>query len=137
MIRPWFMVTYDTKIGVVVRQDLATWQKLNIACFLAFPEIIGEPYVDANQVAYLSLLRQPVLIFGAEKDELLHVTERARARSVPVAIYTVDLFTTYNDFDNRAAVASVPTADLNLVGVGLYADRRVVDKILKGLKLLS
>jgi hypothetical protein len=131
------MVTYDTKIGVVVRQDLATWQKLNIACFLAFPEIIGEPYVDANQVAYLSLLRQPVLIFGAEKDELLHVTERARARSVPVAIYTEDLFTTYNDFDNRAAVASVPTADLNLVGVGLYADRRVVDKILKGLKLLS
>ncbi len=137
------MVTYDTKIGIVVRQDLATWQKLNIACFLtgglakAFPEIVGEPYVDANQVAYLSLLRQPVLIFGAEKDELLNVTERACARSVHVAIYTEDLFTTYNDFDNRAAVASVPTADLNLVGVGLYADRRVVDKLLKGLKLLS
>jgi hypothetical protein len=137
------MVTYDTKIGIVVRQDLATWQKLNIACFLtgglakAFPEIVGEPYVDANLVAYLSLLRQPVLIFGAEKDELLDVTERARARSIQVAIYTEDLFTTYNDFDNRAAVASVLTADLNLVGVGLYADRRVVDKILKGLKLLS
>jgi hypothetical protein len=137
------MVTYDTKIGIVVRQDLAAWQKLNIACFLtgglakAFPEIVGEPYVDANQVAYLSLLRQPVLIFGAEKDELLNVTERARARSIQVAIYTEDLFTTYNDFDNRAAVASVLTADLNLVGVGLYADRRVVDKILKGLKLLS
>lgn len=137
------MVTYDTKIGIVVRQDLATWQKLNIACFLtgglakAFPEIVGEPYVDANQVAYLSLLRQPVLIFGAEKDELLNVTERARARSIHVAIYTEDLFTTYNDFDNRAAVASVLTAELNLVGVGLYADRRVVDKILKGLKLLS
>jgi hypothetical protein len=137
------MVTYDTKIGIVVRQDLATWQKLNIACFLtgglakAFPEIVGEPYVDANRVAYLSLLRQPVLIFGAEKDELLDVTERARARSIQVAIYTEDLFTTYNDFDNRAAVASVLTADLNLVGVGLYADRRVVDKILKGLKLLS
>jgi hypothetical protein len=137
------MVTYDTKIGIVVRQDLAAWQKLNVACFLtgglakAFPEIVGEPHVDANQVAYLSLLRQPVLIFGAEKDELLNVTERARARNVHVAIYTEDLFTTYNDFDNRAAVASVLTADLNLVGVGLYADRRVVDKILKGLKLLS
>jgi hypothetical protein len=143
MIRSWFMVTYDTKIGIVVRQDLASWQKLNIACFLtgglakAFPEIIGEPYVDANQVEYLSLLRQPVLIFGAEKDELLNVTERARARSVHVAIYAEDLFTTYNDFDNRAAVASVPTADLKLVGVGLYTDRRLVDKILKGLKLLS
>jgi hypothetical protein len=137
------MVTYDTKIGIVVRQDLAAWQKLNVACFLmgglakAFPEIVGEPYADANQVAYLSLVRQPVLIFGAEKDELLNVTERAQARGVQVAIYTEDLFTTYNDVDNRAAVASVPTADLNLVGVAVYADRRVADKILKGLRLLS
>jgi hypothetical protein len=137
------MVMYDTKIGIVVRHDLAIWQKLNVACFLtgglakAFPEIIGEPYTDANQVAYLSLVRQPILVFGAEKDELLNVTERARARGVQVAIYTEDLFTTYNDVDNRAAVASVPTADLNLVGVAVYADRRVADKILKGLRLLS
>jgi hypothetical protein len=137
------MVTYDTKIGIVVRQDLATWQKLNIACFLtgglakAFPEISGEPYVDANQVAYLSLLRQPVLIFGAEKAELLNVTERARARGVQVAIYTEDLFSTYNDVDNRAAVASVETGYLNLVGVAVYAERRVADKILKGLRLLT
>jgi hypothetical protein len=75
--------------------------------------------------------------FGAEKDELLNVTERARARGVQVAIYTEDLFTTYNDVDNRAAVAAVPTADLKLVGVAVYADRRVADKILKGLRLLT
>jgi hypothetical protein len=137
------MVTYDTKIGVVVRHDLATWQKLNIACFLmgglanAFPEIIGEPYLDANQVAYLSLVRQPILVFGADKDQLLNVESRARARDVPVAIYTEDLFTTYNDVDNRAAVASVTAASLNLVGLAVYADRRVADKILKGLNLLT
>ena len=137
------MLTYDTKIGIVVRHDLAIWQKLNVACFLtgglakAFPEIIGEPYSDANQVAYLSLVRQPILIFGAEKDELLNVTARARARGVQVAIYTEDLFTTYNDVDNRAAVASVETGDLDLVGVAVYTDRRVADKILKGLRLLT
>jgi hypothetical protein len=54
-----------------------------------------------------------------------------------MAIYTEDLFTTYNDVDNRAAVAAVPTADLKLVGVAVYADRRVADKILKGLRLLA
>ena len=137
------MLTYDTKFGIVVRHDLAIWQKLNVACFLtggiakAFPEIIGEPYADANRVPYLSLVRQPILIFGAEKDELLNVTERARVRGVQVAIYTEDLFTTYNDVDNRAAVAAVPAADLNLVGVAVYAERRVADKILKGLRLLT
>jgi hypothetical protein len=137
------MVSYETKIGVIVRSDLATWQKLNVACFLlgglakTFPEIIGEPYIDGSGVVYLSLVRQPVLIFGAERDQLLNVAIRAREREVQVAIYTEDLFTTYNDVDNRAAIAAVPTSGLNLVGVGLYADRRVADKILKGLRLLS
>ena len=137
------MVIYDTKIGIVVRNDLATWQKLNVACFLtgglakAFPEIIGEPYTDASRAQYLSLVRQPILVFGAEKDQLLNILVRARERDTPVAIYTEDLFATYNDVDNRAAVSAVPTANLNLVGVGLHADRRVADKILKGLRLLS
>jgi hypothetical protein len=137
------MVTYDTKIGIVVRNDLAIWQKLNVACFLtgglakAFPEIIGEPYKDASDRAYLPLVRQPVLIFGADGDQLLRAIERARERETPIAIYTEQLFTTYNDVDNRAAVASVQSEELNLAGLGVYSDRRIVDKILKGLRLLT
>jgi len=90
-----------------------TWQpgkKMNVACFLcgglagAFPEIVGEPYVDASDRTYLSLVRQPVLIFGADGDQLLRAMERAQEREVAVAIYTEDLFHTYNDIDNRGAV---------------------------------
>jgi hypothetical protein len=137
------MVTYDTKIAVVVRNDLATWQKLNVACFLCgglagmFPEIVGEPYVDASARTYFPLVRQPVLIFGADRDQLVRAMERAHEREVRVGIYTEDLFNTYNDVDNRAVVRSVSTTELNLVGLGLHAERRVADKILKGLKLLS
>jgi hypothetical protein len=137
------MATYDTKIGIVVRNDLATWQKLNVACFLtgglagSYSEIVGEPYQDADARAYLPLVRQPVLIFGAERDELTRALRRAQERDIRVAIYTEELFGTYNDIDNRAAVAAVPGAELNLVGLGLHADRRVVDKILKDLRLLA
>ena len=44
---------FDTKIAIVVREDLATWQKLNVTAFLmsgvvgANPAMIGEPYRDA------------------------------------------------------------------------------------------
>lgn len=44
---------FDTKIAIVVRDDLQVWQKLNVTAFLmsgvvgAAPEIIGEPYRDA------------------------------------------------------------------------------------------
>ena len=41
---------FDTKIAVIIRDDLATWQKLNVTAFLmsgitgANPEIVGKAY---------------------------------------------------------------------------------------------
>nr|BFE73643.1 hypothetical protein GCM10020092_069440 [Actinoplanes digitatis] len=60
---------FDTKIAVLLRDDLLTWQRLNITAFLAggvaaaVPEVIGEPYEDAGGVRYLPMFRQPVLVF--------------------------------------------------------------------------
>ena len=67
---------FDTKIAVVIRTDLEAWQKLNVASFLAggiaaaFPECIGEPYGDASGTQYLSLIGQPILIYGADRSAL-------------------------------------------------------------------
>jgi hypothetical protein len=48
---------FDTKVAVVVRDDLATWQRLNVTAFLmsgitasAGAGAIGEPYTDADAV---------------------------------------------------------------------------------------
>ena len=132
---------YDTKIAIVVRDDLATWQKLNVASFLAgglvgaSPELAGEPYQDASGRFYGPLIRQPVLIFAAGAAELTNVLQRAQQRGVRPHLYTKDLFATGNDTDNRAAVAAVATDALDLVGLGLHAERKEIDKIIKGLKL--
>ena len=132
---------YDTKIAIVVRDDLATWQKLNVASFLASglvgtaPELAGEPYQDASGRFYGPLIRQPVLIFAASGGELTNVLQRAQQRGVRPHLYTKELFTTGNDSDNRAAVAAVATDALDLVGLGLHGERKEIDKITKGLKL--
>ena len=132
---------YDTKIAIVVRDDLATWQKLNIASFLAgglagtSPELAGEPYRDASGRFYGPLIRQPVLIFAASAAELTSVLQRAQQRGVRPHLSTKELFVTGNDVDNRAAVAAVATDALDLVGIGLHAERKEIDKIIKGLKL--
>jgi hypothetical protein len=132
---------YDTKIAIVVRDDLATWQKLNVASFLAgglvgaAPELAGEPYRDASGRFYGPLIRQPVLIFAASAAELTSVLQRAQQRGVRPHLYTKELFATGNDIDNRAAVAAVATDALDLVGLGLHAERKEIDKITKGLKL--
>ena len=85
---------FDTKIAVVVRTDLEAWQKLNVASFLcggiaaAFPECVGAPYEDASGTKYLSLIGQPILIYGADRAALTRALERALARNVTPAVYT-------------------------------------------------
>ena len=68
---------YDTKAAIVVRDDLAVWQRLNVTAFLisgivgaAEPEAIGEDYLDADENRYLPLLVQPVLVFEAGAAKL-------------------------------------------------------------------
>ncbi|GIH11964.1 DUF2000 domain-containing protein [Rugosimonospora africana] len=132
---------FDTKIGIVVRDDLASWQRLNVTAYLAgaiaadVPELIGEPYVDGSGNRYLPTLGQPVLVFGAGKDGLAQARERALTRFLRTAIYTEDMFATDNDADNRAVVRAVQAADLRLVGLAAYGRRNDVDKALKGLAL--
>jgi hypothetical protein len=134
---------FDTKIAVVVRTDLEVWQKLNVASFLcggiaaAFPECVGVPYEDGSATKYLSLIGQPILIYGADRAALTRALERALTRNVTPAVYTEDMFKTTHDEANRAAVRAVARADLNLVGLAFRAERKVIDKIVDGLKFHS
>ena len=134
---------FDTKIAVVIRIDLAPWQKLNVAAFLtsgiaaAFPGCIGEPYQDGSGTPFLALIGQPILIYGADGPALSRALERALARGVTPAVYTEDMFKTTHDAANREAVRAVQRADLNLVGLAMRAERKVIDKIADGLKFHS
>ena len=84
---------FDTKIAVVIRTDLEAWQKLNVASFLAggiaasFPECIGDNYEDGSGTKYLSLIGQPILIYGADRAALSRALERALTRGVKAALY--------------------------------------------------
>ncbi|MDT3439517.1 MULTISPECIES: DUF2000 domain-containing protein [unclassified Pseudofrankia] len=134
-------VPFTTKIAVMVRDDLATWQRLNVCAFLASgiaaadPELIGEPYADADDTRYLPMFRQPVLVFSGSKETMTAAHSRALARGIAMAVFTSDLFATGNDHDNRAAVRAVPRDQLDLAGLALHGPRNAVDKILKGARL--
>ena len=134
---------YPTKTALVIRVGLLSWQIANVAAFLSgglagtYPEIVGEPYRDGDGRLYAPMIREPVFIYGATSAELARTHGRAVNRSIRFAIYTAPLFETTNDADNRANVAATATAALDLVGLGLHADRKIIDKIVSGLKFLS
>lgn len=131
---------FDTKVAVAVRDDLVSWQRLNVTAFLmsavtasAGAAAIGEDYLDAEDRRYLPMLVQPVLVFEASAAKLKTVRERAERRGVPIAIYTNEMFATGNDEDNRAAVRAVATDRLDLAGIALRAPHRDADAVLRGL----
>ena len=119
------------------------WQKLNVTAFLvsgigtADPGVIGEAYQDGSGNKYLPMFIRPVLVFESAAPGLATVLERTRSRGVECSIFTQDMFGTGNDTDNRAAVARVAYAALDLAGLAFHAERRVADKILKGVSLHS
>jgi hypothetical protein len=134
-------VSFETKIAVVVRDDLPVWQRLNVCAFLvsgvaaAIPELVGEAYEDADGTKYLAMFGQPVLVFEASGDVLTAAHRKALDRGLPTAIFTAELFATGNDEDNRAAVRAVPRDSLDLVGLAVHGPRNAVDKTVKGARM--
>lgn len=135
-------IRFDTKIAVLLRDDLATWQRLNVTAFLVSgiagrraDEVIGEPYADADGTEYLPMFRQPVLVLAGDAALLTAAQARAVDRGLALSVFTEELFATGNDRDNRAAVRAVPRADLRLVGLGVYGPKNAVDRTLKGGRL--
>ena len=132
---------FDTKVAILVRDDLKTWQRLNVTAFLASgitaasSHLVGEPYLDADDQHYLPLLGIPVLVFEGGAEQLVAARERALRRELPVAVYTREMFRTGHDRANRAVVRAVSGAELDLVGLSVHGPRNGVDKILKGAHL--
>ena len=131
---------FDTKLAVVLRDDLAVWQKTNVTAFLVsgiagtVPGVVGEPYRDASGNEYLPMFVQPVLVYEADAAALRRAYERAMSRGIELAVYTHELFATSHDEANRAAVADVAAADLDLVGIAFRAERKLVDKVVDRLR---
>ena len=134
-------MTFDTKIAVVLRNDLPVWQKLNVTAFTisgiagSVPDIMGENYEDASGTIYLPMLKQPVLVFEADAAQIRRAYERAMQRGVAFSIFTEDLFSTGNDIDNRAAVKAKRHEELSIVGLAMRDKKKTIDRVLEGISL--
>lgn len=139
--QPATPVRFDTKVVVVLRDDLLPWQELNVTAFLmsgiatSAEDLVGQNYRDGDGNDYLPMLRQPVLVMSADAEVLAKARMKALGRGMPLAVYTEDLFATGHDAANRAAVAAVAAEDLNLVGIAVRGAKNAVDRAVKGARM--
>jgi hypothetical protein len=134
---------FDTKVALLVLEDLLLWQKLNVTAFLATgivagaPEALGEPYEDAAGRFHARLLGQPMLIFASGSERLLRAYRIAIEKGLYRAVYVRAMFSTGHDAANRAAFKAEPVEAPDLVGLALRGPKKDVDKATKGLSLHS
>lgn len=132
---------FDTKIAIVVRDDLASWQKLNVTAFLmsgitgAAPDILGAPYRDADDNTYHSLCVQPIIVLSADQATLKSIHRRALERKAAHGLYIEEMFSTGHDAANRAVFAQHGPDSAKVVGIALREEKKIVDKITKGARM--
>jgi hypothetical protein len=134
-------MNFETKVAVLVRDDLAVWQKLNVAAFLATgiagaaPEAMGEQYEDAAGRCFTPLLGQPLLVFAASSADLLNARRVALERGLTTAIYVSAMFTTGHDAANREVFRAESPDSPDLVGIAMRGPKKGIERATKGLKL--
>jgi hypothetical protein len=132
---------FDSKVAMLVLDDLAVWQKLNVTAFLATgiagaaPEALGEPYEDSAGRRHARLLGQPIMIFATRPEALQRAWRMAIERGLTRAGYVRSMFATGHDAANRAAFLAESSEAPDLVGVALRGPRKDVDKATKGAAL--
>ncbi|HEY8931049.1 MAG TPA: DUF2000 domain-containing protein [Mucilaginibacter sp.] len=132
---------YENKIAIIIRDDLKTWQKLNVTAFLAgavaieFPELHGRNLVTASGNTYMPFIKQPVLVYKADDlNQMQRVFKRAKERELHIGIYSSPLFETMTERDNLDATARFTDEEQDLVGIILYGENKKVNKAIDGLK---
>jgi hypothetical protein len=129
---------FDTKIAIVLRDNLQSWQALNVTAFLMSgitgqnPDIIGEAYKDRAGNLYNPLSIQPIIVLSAADETMSTIHRRTLERGVTASLFIEEMFATGHDTANRAVFAEYAPDDARVVGIAIRADRKVVDKITKG-----
>ncbi|TDK37065.1 DUF2000 family protein [Rhizobium deserti] len=132
---------FDTKIAIVLRDDLAPWQELNVTAFLTSgiiagnPAIVGQPYRDAAGNVYHPMTIQPIVVLSADQETLRTIHRRSLERQVTSSAYIEEMFSTGHDAANRDVFAQFSPDDAKLVGIALRADKKIADKITKGARM--
>jgi len=131
----------DTKIVLIVADDIQTWQKLNVVSFLVSglignnPVLMGDDYIDAGKNTFNSLSKQPMIVLKASRSKLKTIHGRTISKNIKASSFISDMFSTNNDIDNREVFRNYSPETADVVGVGVYCDSKTADKITKGAKL--
>lgn len=133
----------NCKCVLIVDSDLPTGEQANIAAVLAMTigakndMIVGSDLPDADNTLHhgITQLNLPVLTASSEKIREIH-----DAASQEERVFIVDFTSTaqesrsYDEYITKLAMGHA--ADLRYIGIGIFGDKKTVNRFSGNLKLL-
>ena len=78
---------------------------------------------------------QPVIVLAADAEAMRSIHRRALERGIVTSAYIEEMFATGHDAANREVFSRFAPEDARVVGIGLRAERKIVDKVAKGARM--
>jgi len=135
--------TTPERCVIVVDAQLPIGRAANAAAVIALtvgrrhPALVGLPLVDASGVAHPGLIPIGIAVLAADQPTLSAIRAKGVAAGCDVVDFPVQGQQTTDYTAFRDAVALIPTADLQYIGVALVGARKPVGKIVANLGLLK
>ena len=121
----------------LLRDDLETWQRLNVTAFLS-SGVAADPGADRRALRRRRRHPLPADVppagagVRADKDALTAAHERAVRRGLPMAVFTAELFAHRARRGQPGRGGRGARAGWTWSGIAVHGPRNAVDKVTKG-----
>ncbi len=137
---------FDRRVSIVVNKELPSWQVLNTVAHIAayFGNKMsgqfgtGEFFKANDGVRYPRNSQYAIVILSASLEQLPALAESVRAaKDVQNMFFIREMIETTDDNEIIQRLAAKDSADVELLGVGIFGENQDVKNLTKGFRLWS
>lgn len=134
---------FSRKMTIVVRSDVQSWQLTNtvahIAAYLGnklrHPFDTGESFTTIDSAKIPRNSQYGIVTLSATAAQLKELANTVREQKLLWIIYTQEMIDLIDDTELETRFAKTSFPDLNILGIGLFAEKEVLKTLTKHLSL--
>ncbi|MFS2222688.1 DUF2000 family protein [Pantoea sp. B65] len=133
----------DQRCVVILNQQLSAGKAANAAAVIALtlgqrhPQFVGAGLIAADQREYPGLIPVGIPVLAASDQQLSELRSQCDAQQLDIVLFPVEGQQTTDYAAFRAAVSLIPSPDLQLLGLAVTGDKKVLRKLTAKLKLFG
>ncbi len=128
---------------IALREDLASWELTNtvghITAYLgnkmSGPFDTGDFFLSEDGLTFPRNSQFPIVALKASKEELRGLASKLRGTQLSWIVYVQEMIDMIDDEELAAKLSSIPAAEMDILGVGMFGPKEELKELTGSLKL--